>query len=248
MPFTYNARQPFTYNARQPGTYNNRQPFTYNHREPYTVNARQPFTYNARTGVNVQSVGQQPSIYSFRNPFNFPGGGGGCFAPGSLIWLADGSHSPIEDCVLGQYVMTWNESTKLLEPREISLIMQPRMCPIFDVTFSDGRVLQMTDTHPLMLPNGQWGALDVEKSVREHEWMQDIETHEIAIGDSIFSMLDGIMFDRQDEMGLEIVSVEEHSEMEVHNLSGVQDNNNFFVNGMLAHNFGNQFQSPQVKN
>ena len=165
-----------------------------------------------------------------------------------MIWLADGSHSPIEDCVLGQYVMTWNESTKLLEPREISLIMKPRMCPIFDVTFSDGRILQMTDTHPLMLPNGQWGALDVEKSVREHEWMQDIETHEIAIGDSIFSMLDGIMFDRQDEMGLEIVSIEEHSEMEVHNLSGIHENHNFFVNGMLAHNFGNNSQNTQAKN
>jgi len=157
-----------------------------------------------------------------------------------MIWLADGSHSPIESCVLGQYVMTWNESTKLLEPREISLIMKPRMCPIFDVTFSDGRILQMTDTHPLMLPNGQWGAFDVEKSIREHEWMQDIETHELTVGDSVFSMLDGIMFDRQDEMGLEIVSIEEHSEMEVHNLSGVYENNNFFVNGMLAHNFGNQ--------
>jgi hypothetical protein len=126
--------------------------------------------------------------------------------------------------------------------------MKPRMCPIFDVTFSDGRILQMTDTHPLMLPNGQWGAFDVEKSIREHEWMQDIETHELTVGDSVFSMLDGIMFDRQDEMGLEIVSIEEHSEMEVHNLSGVYENNNFFVNGMLAHNFGNQSQFPQAKN
>ena len=52
--------------------------------------------------------------------------------------------------------------------------------------------------------------------------------------------LDGIMFDRQDEMGLEIVSVEEHSEMEVYNLTDIEDNSNFFVNGMLAHNFQNQ--------
>ena len=48
------------------------------------------------------------------------------------------------------------------------------------------------------------------------------------------------MFDRQDEMGLEIVSVEEHSEMEVYNLTDIEDNSNFFVNGMLAHNFNNQ--------
>ena len=98
----------------------------------------------------------------------------------------------------------------------------------------------MTDTHPLMLSNGEWGAFDVEKSVKEHSWMEDIETHELTVGDSIFSMLDGIMFDRQDEIGLEIVSIEEHSEMEVHNLTDIEGNSNFFVNGMLAHNFNNQ--------
>ena len=137
--------------------------------------------------------------------------------------------------------MSWNESTKLIEPKKIYQINPQPISSIWDVTFSDGRILQMTDTHPLMLANGEWGAFDIEKSVREHAWMEDIETHEIKLGDSIFSMLDGIMFDRQDEVGLEIVSIEEHSEMEVHNLSGIEDNANFFVNGMLAHNFTNQF-------
>jgi|TARA_B100001094_G_scaffold314159_1_gene352737 hypothetical protein len=157
-----------------------------------------------------------------------------------MIWLGDGSHAPIESCVIGQWVMSWNESTKLLEPKRIQQINPQPISSIWDITFSDGRILQMTDTHPLMLPNGEWGAFDVEKSVKEHSWMEDIETHELTVGDSVFSMLDGIMFDRQDEMGLEIVSVEEHSEMEVYNLTDIEDNSNFFVNGMLAHNFNNQ--------
>ena len=54
------------------------------------------------------------------------GGEGGCFAPGTMIWLADGSHAPIEHCMLGQLVMTWNEDTKLIEPKPISLIMEPQ--------------------------------------------------------------------------------------------------------------------------
>ena len=53
-------------------------------------------------------------------------------------------------------------------------------------------------------------------------------------------MTDAIMFDRADEMGLEIISVKENSEMEVHNLSVIKDNHTFFANGMLVHNFGGE--------
>ncbi len=164
---------------------------------------------------------------------------GGCFAPGTMIWLADGSHAPIEHCMLGQLVMTWNEDTKLIEPKPISLIMEPRTCPVYDVALSDGRILQVTDSHPIMLANGEWGAFDVEKCVREHEWMEGVNSHEIKVGDNLFSMTDAIMFDREDEVGLEILSVEENSEMIVHNLSGIEGTHTFFANGMLVHNFGN---------
>jgi len=41
-------------------------------------------------------------------------------------------------------------------------------------------------------------------------------------------------------MGLEIISVKENSEMEVHNLSVIKDNHTFFANGMLVHNFGGE--------
>ena len=211
-------------NGQQPAS--GRQPFTYrspvNGQQSYSF--RTPFTYQHRTPVQVPGGG---------------GGGGGCFAPGTMIWLADGSHAPIEHCVLEQLVMTWNENTKLLEPKQISHIMQPRICPIYDVELSDGRILQVTDSHPLMLANGEWGAFDVEKCVREHEWMEGVNSHEIKVGDNLFSMTDAIMFDREDEVGLEIISIDENQEMTVHNLSKIDGNHNFFANGMLVHNFQN---------
>ena len=83
------------------------------------------------------------------------------------------------------------------------------------------------------------GCFDVEKCVREHEWMEGVNSHEIKVGDNLFSMTDAIMFDRKDEVGLEIISVEENSEMIVHNLSGIEITHTFFANGMLVHNFGN---------
>ena len=84
---------------------------------------------------------------------------------------------------------------------------------------------------------GKDGAFDVEKCVREHEWMEGVNSHEIKVGDNLFSMTDAIMFDREDEVGLEVISIDENQEMTVHNLSGIEDNHNFFANGMLVHNF-----------
>jgi len=203
-------------------------PFTYQSREPN--NARQPG--NART----------PVTYSYRNPYTTPGGGGGgCFAAGSLVWLADGSQSPIENVVMGQMIMTWNESTKCIEPKDVSIIMEPRTCSVYDIILSDGRIMQTTDSHPFMLNSQEWGAIDVEKCVREHAWMEGINSHEITIGDSLFSMTDAIMFDRQDESGLEIMEINENADMTVYNLSGVEGNHTYFVNGMLVHNFNEKF-------
>ena len=125
--------------------------------------------------------------------------------------------------------------------------MEPRTCPIYDVGLSDGRILQVTDSHPMMLANGEWGAFDVDKCVREHDWMEGVNSHEIKVGDNLFSMTDAIMFDRKDEVGLEIISVEENSEMIVHNLSGIEETHTFFANGMLVHNFGGNNVPNQQK-
>ena len=69
--------------------------------------------------------------------------------------------------------------------------------------------------------------------------MEGINSHEIKVGNNLFSMTDAIMFDREDEVGLEVVSIDENQEMTVHNLSGIEENHNFFANGMLVHNFQN---------
>jgi hypothetical protein len=223
-PYTGQTREPN--NARQP--YTTQTPYTQNNREPN--NARQPGS------ARQPGTARSPVIYSFRTP-TLPGGGGGCFAAGSLVWLADGSNAPIENVVMGQMIMTWNESTKLIEPKSCSIIMEPRMCSVYDIVLSDGRTIQTTDSHPLMLNGLEWGAIDVDKCVREHDWMEGVNSHEIKIGDSLFSMTDAIMFDRQDESGLEIMDINENADMTVYNLSGVEDNHTYFVNGMLVHNF-----------
>ena len=40
--------------------------------------------------------------------------------------------------------------------------------------------------------------------------MEGVNSHELKVGDNIFSMTDVIMFDREDEVGLEIISIDEN--------------------------------------
>ena len=244
------AQQPNIRSAQEPNIRSAQQPNIRNNQEPNIRNGQEPNIRDTQSTYSFQNATRSSVNYSFQNPISFPGGGGGgggCFAPGTLVWLSDGSHAPIENCVVGQYVMTWNESSKLIEPKPIVHTMVPRIESIFDVELSDGRILQITNSHPIMLANGEWGAFDVEKCVREHEWMEGVNSHELKVGDNIFSMTDAIMFDRADEVGLEIVSINENQEMTVYNLSRIEDNHTFFANGMLVHNFEQQQITPGFK-
>ena len=73
-----------------------------------------------------------------------------------MIWLADGSHAPIEHCMLEQLVMTWNEDTKLIELAFNISHHATKNMSIYDVALSDGRILQV-DSHPINVANGEWG-------------------------------------------------------------------------------------------
>jgi len=266
MPFTYSHRSPFTYqarepnNARQPVAY--RSPFTYRNpvsaqqpvafRSPFTypntypANAQQPvafrspFTYPNTYPANAQqpNSARQPVIYQARQPIYFPPPPGcGCFVACSMVWLADGSHAPIETITEGQYLWSWNESSNLLEPKEVFVVMQPRMCQVYDITLSDGRIMQTTAEHPFMINElGGWGSLDPELAFEHHDGLKGEVVEQLEVGTKLFSMNDAIMFDRADSQDIHIVSIEEHSEMQVFNVSGVKDNHNYFVNGMLVHN------------
>jgi hypothetical protein len=48
-----------------------------------------------------------------------PTGGGSCFPAGSLVTVP-GGHKPIEDVELGDMVMTWNFSSKSIEPTQVT--------------------------------------------------------------------------------------------------------------------------------
>ena len=239
-PFTYNARypanatypaneqNPFTYNARTPFTYQARTPFTY--RVPYIANARQPYIANARG----------PTTYQHRNPFTYPfssfpfGGGGGCFIAGTQIWMADNTHTNIENVVVGDSVMTFDFNHMKLMPQNVITVMVPREnIKVWNVELSNGKTLGVTGGHPIHTDSG-WRYTNQEECDNElnagADWGVEL-SGVLEIGDKVFTVGEEIVT---------VKSIEENGTATVYHLTSVEHTNTYFTEGVLVHNGYNQ--------
>ena len=71
-----------------------------------------------------------------------------CVTPGTLITMADGTRSPVEDLRVGNQVMAWNGSK--LEAAPVKAIGTPPIKPIVKITTRRGRELTCTADHPIL--------------------------------------------------------------------------------------------------
>ena len=246
-PFTYpaNARQPATYQApaRQPATYQApaRQPFIANARQPntYQAPARQPFIASARQPNTYQKPARQPFIASARNPFTYqartpvfiPGGGGGCFSSDMLILMGDNRLMPISEVQAGDFVLSFNFETNLLESREVGAMMEPREdIQLYNVKLSNGNHIEISGGHPVSTARG-W------RYINEDAWKVEVEAGiadfecaegEFEVGDELFYF---------GEHGVIVESITKQEELQTtYNIVLVEGNENYFVNGVLVHN------------
>ena len=93
---------------------------------------------------------------------------GGCFDKGTKITMSDGSIKNIEDIVIGDEVIAYNENTKCFEPRKVVKSYVHHNTPaIMDVYFENGETLGITPGHPMLSTNG-WKSRDLLNSLLEH--------------------------------------------------------------------------------
>lgn len=151
-------------------------------------------------------------------------GSGGCFAAGSPVRLADGTEMPIEDLKLGMVVSAYDEENKTITESEVVCVqMLRRDVEIYDIVFESGKRLTLTDSHPLMTTFG-WGAINVNAAVKEHA----IDMFNLLVGDEV------ITADGTDKI-TQIVARTDLKGSAVYNID-VEPYDNYFVNGILAHN------------
>ena len=186
-----------------------------------------PYTTNGYKSVTPSSGYDAMKAVTFRvNVPTSQGGGGGCFAAGSMILLADGSELPIEKLTPGLILACYDpEQDEFSETEVMSLKAFKHRDDVFEIDLKSGRKLIVTDSHPLFTRDG-WKALDPEKVIEEHH--HSVETTTLTADDEILGM-DGYV-------GIESIRYRNDlSDCTVYNID-VEEIDNYIVEGIVAHN------------
>lgn len=134
-----------------------------------------------------------------------------CFAAGTHIALANGDHKNIEDIVVGEEVLTYNEETGASEAGTVGELKQHEVDSVIRLTLENSIVIVTTAEHPFYVNNKGW-----------------VKAGDLEMGDECKKV------DGSDSF---ISTVEELKEVHtVYNLLSVSDNHNFYANGILVHN------------
>lgn len=134
-----------------------------------------------------------------------------CFVAGTKITLSDGEYKNIEDVVVGEKVLTYNESNRETETGIVGDLKVHNIENVIDLVFDDSTLVTTTPEHPFF--------------VKEKGY---IIAKNIKVGDICI---------KDDKTFVTVVSVKEYSDIHtVYNLLSVSENHNFFANKILVHN------------
>lgn len=86
----------------------------------------------------------------------FLAGGGGCFAPDTLIKMSDNTFKKISDINTGDFVQSLNTANGQVENKEVAAThVFPANKPLVEVYFEDGVSVICTEDHEFFV-GGQW--------------------------------------------------------------------------------------------
>lgn len=136
---------------------------------------------------------------------------GGCFIAGTQITLANGETKNIEDVIVGESILTFNETTQVNESGIVGDLKQHEVENIIKLYFEDNTIITTTSEHPFYVKDKGW-----------------VEAGNLISSD-VCKKSDGT-----DVTILEIEGIPEKTM--VYNLLDVSENHNFFANQILVHN------------
>ena len=146
-----------------------------------------------------------------------------CFVAGTKIETEYGEKN-IEDVNAGDIVATYNHATGEKQFKEVRQICMCSKEKTVRYVFENNTVLEGTYDHPLYCPDKGYASYKPNLTAE----MYDLDVDQIEVGDTILSA-------NFEEVTI-IDIVETDIPKTVYNLKKVEDNHNFFANGLLAHN------------
>ena len=155
-----------------------------------------------------------------------------CFIAGTKILMEDYSYKNIEEILIGEKVLSLNIDTKNLEVKKVTGVKTPIHDDIVTYKFSNGTEISCTFDHPFYINDYQIASYLPSKT----QFLNEIgvynignEIHQIHVGDNVIDVNGNTV---------EILSI---TEIETPNptqtyIITVEDNHNFYANGILVHN------------
>lgn len=155
------------------------------------------------------------------------GGGSTCFVKGTKILMADGSEKNIEDVKPGEKVMGYDLGTKKLVVEVVRQMDYPIRNDYYDVKLADGTVIGITDEHPLYTKEGGWRAINPVHTYQENH---SLIVKRLVVGDKLLK--------NTGKYVAITAIIHKNGPVQAYNLKNVEGYNDFFADGVLAHNKG----------
>lgn len=166
------------------------------------------------------------------------GGGGGCFTGNMLVLMADGTEKPIKDVVEGDLVVGLAKDNSFVSAR-VNTVMAPRVCKVYEIKLSNGKVIETTAEHPFKTVTGQWVNIDPEATYQPKLGGHSVKPKvdgKLTCGTRLYGF----------ESNAEVVKIKDTGRMEtVYHLANVGDNQTYFVEGMCVHNLLDEQQEKR---
>ena len=149
-----------------------------------------------------------------------------CFVAGTKISLGNGDVKNIEDIVVGDSVISFNEETGEKESKEVVATFSPIHDDLITITFSNGVELTCTYDHPFYVNGLNISSYRPKQTMERYEF--DREICKLSEGD----ILKDIELNE-----VSVVSIKELDREKTQTyIFHVEDNQNFFANELLTHN------------
>lgn len=149
-----------------------------------------------------------------------------CFVAGTLITMGDGSIKTIEEVQIGDEVLSFNEQTKEQEVKKVISTNSPVHDEIVTYELENGVTLQCTLDHPIYSDNLELVSFNPSKT--NSVYNIDREVQEVSTNIKVLDRT-------SNSIGIAKVSSEKVEGTQTY-IFTVEDNHNFYANGILVHN------------
>jgi len=149
-----------------------------------------------------------------------------CFVAGSKVLMGDGIEKNIEEILVGDIVVSYNELESSVETRNVTEVYSPTHDDLIELLLSDGTKIVSTFDHPYYVNN-------MDLASYEPKWTNEryklpTEVVKIEIGNQVH---------KHNGEKLEIISINELERVQTQTyIISVEGNRNFYLNGILVHN------------